>query len=577
MVGGLASASVQASGFGDISVASELGQPLRATVRMTGSGMTDQAGSCFVSYLKSLTGTLIATPSITVTPGRQSALLALSTVERITEPAVSLFVENNCGNTVRREFELLLDPPVSRYASLSGMTSSVSALPLIGPSSNIRRGPRSDDRLRRFIIAKQKSDIQRDKNTRMADSSTAAARTTVPELRNALHLSAPGDNTAGMTNTGGLRLALADRLGSPAPSITQANNGQFQRAQSTTQQNAQSAQREEIESGRPEQDTNRYLLAIIGSMLVLSLGIIALLRSRIKHQKQPAAIWDWEDQEQYRVRSVFDREPTMPKNHETHEAQKLHEAHDFAPASLITEPSPSSPSPKTAQPTFKLEQVVKGPIQRYGFYATLPMPPVANPKSDLQQEQQQHEAMHFPELPVASTALEEISDVMEEAEFWISLKDAKRAIDVLEPYANVERPGSPLPWLYLFDLYMELDSRQQYDVLRDRFHQVFNAKILTWDDQLRANASSDQTPAERSIEDIPHVKSKITSLWQSEEIVPYLESLLVDDRYGTRAGFTLSIFQEIMFLIALANTIRISESTENYSPQASGWKLELSR
>ena len=156
--------------------------------------------------------------------------------------------------------------------------------------------------------------------------------------------------------------------------------------------------------------------------------------------------------------------------------------------------------------------------------------------------------LQFAEIHMHSTSVEEISDVMQEAEFWLSLHDLERAAEVLEPYATYEQPGSPLPWLYLFELYRDLGWAEKYGNLRDRFQRIFNARALTWDEQKLVLPGAPQ----RGLEDVPHVALKVTTLWQSEEVLPYLESLLVDDRDGTRAGFDLPIYKEIMFLILLA-------------------------
>lgn len=156
--------------------------------------------------------------------------------------------------------------------------------------------------------------------------------------------------------------------------------------------------------------------------------------------------------------------------------------------------------------------------------------------------------LQFAEIRMQSTSVEEISDVMQEAEFWLSLHDLERAAEVLEPYATYEQPGSPLPWLYLFELYRDLGWSEKYSNLRDRFQRIFNARALTWEEQKLVLPGVPQ----RGLEDVPHVALKVTTLWQSEEVLPYLESLLVDDRDGTRAGFDLPVYKEIMFLILLA-------------------------
>lgn len=572
----MASPSVQAFGFGEVRVSSELGQPLRATVSVTGNNITPQTGACFTAHVKASNGALIADPSMIVTPTRHGASLAFATAERMSEPVVSLVVENNCGNTIRREFALLLEPPISRSVRSTDSASTIDRLALPGPFTNALQTPRSDDRLRRFLLARQADDARRTILTSQPDAALALQRQNSGMIRNALHMGSPIEANDGMMKVSGLRLAFADRLTTAAPDKNVTTTTPPEEAKKSTQQ---SVARDDAVKTRTDDGMTGQLLGILGGVLVVSLGIIALLRGRVKHQKQAAVIWDWDENDE---EGKFDREPTLPKEVVAHAP-----APDAVPASTL-----ATPAPKPKESGLALDPMVFGPIQRYGTYATMPMSPSPAPAPVVvpllpPTEQarhpmstgnapgwapggERHDDLHFPELPVASTGLEEISDVMEEAEFWISLKNPKRAAEVLEPYANVEAPGSPLPWLYLFDLYRELESREQYDTLRERFHQVFNARILTWEDQAR----SETLVSEQSIDDVPHVKSKITSLWQSEEIVPYLNSLLVDDRYGTRAGFTLPVYREIMFLIGLASVARSEDAPRTDVPRIGTWTIE---
>jgi hypothetical protein len=58
--------------------------------------------------------------------------------------------------------------------------------------------------------------------------------------------------------------------------------------------------------------------------------------------------------------------------------------------------------------------------------------------------------------------------------------------------------------------------------------------------------------------------SKVESLWMSDEIVTFLETLLIDDRDGNREGFELGAYQDILFLIGIAKEVRSSDENENW-------------
>ena len=158
-----------------------------------------------------------------------------------------------------------------------------------------------------------------------------------------------------------------------------------------------------------------------------------------------------------------------------------------------------------------------------------------------------NEAMQFYSSKVEHLKVEEISDVMQEAEFWMSLNDPQRAIEILEPYAEVEIPDSPMPWLYLLDLYRGTDEQLKYTLLQEKAARIFNVRIALWDEDADLMDG-------RTLEDFPHVVEQICTYWETNNIFSYLESLIFDQREGGRSGFDLSVYQEIMMLLMMARS-----------------------
>lgn len=143
---------------------------------------------------------------------------------------------------------------------------------------------------------------------------------------------------------------------------------------------------------------------------------------------------------------------------------------------------------------------------------------------------------------------EELADVMQLAELWVSLNDPKRAIQILEPLSELEHPESPAPWIYLLDLYRATGDRVKYEDVQRRFEHSFNAKIPQWEDADAAAAGPS-----RALEDFPHIVEAICERWESNNIVPYLEQLLLKSRDDGRDGFDLSVYRDIIQLISLAS------------------------
>ena len=137
-----------------------------------------------------------------------------------------------------------------------------------------------------------------------------------------------------------------------------------------------------------------------------------------------------------------------------------------------------------------------------------------------------------------------VSDVMQEAEFWKMLNETQRAIDILENYCGSAASVSPAPWLYLSDLYRGIGDDERHARLCIRFREIFNGRLHEAD----AN-----TPAGReTLEGYPHLMEQISALWGQEEVVPFLQGLLVNDRDSPREGFYLPVYLEILLLIDVA-------------------------
>ncbi len=163
--------------------------------------------------------------------------------------------------------------------------------------------------------------------------------------------------------------------------------------------------------------------------------------------------------------------------------------------------------------------------------------------------------------------VEELNDVMYEAEFWISLNKIDSAIRLLEQYTISDQGSSPLPWLLLFDLYHQTEQNEQYISLQRQFQRFFNGKIPDWEDYDNAQQSI-------GLEAMGSLMARVEMLWQTDEMIPFLESLLLDDRDGAREGFELGVYRDILFLCDLAREVRRSSNTQSRSKRASELDLE---
>ena len=145
---------------------------------------------------------------------------------------------------------------------------------------------------------------------------------------------------------------------------------------------------------------------------------------------------------------------------------------------------------------------------------------------------------------VVPDKVEEISDVMELVGAWMALHKPTEVLKLLEPFNHVATPDSPLPWMCLLDVYNSMNDQEKYEAIGKRLVALFNVKVVPWEARTaigRANLAN-----------FPHVVNKILALWDSDDVAPYLASLLVNDREGPRVGFDLSIYRDIERLHVLA-------------------------
>jgi pilus assembly protein FimV len=140
----------------------------------------------------------------------------------------------------------------------------------------------------------------------------------------------------------------------------------------------------------------------------------------------------------------------------------------------------------------------------------------------------------------------EISDVMQLAEAWMSFHHPYKVLEILEPFKEVEQPESPIPWICLLDVHRVMGDREKFDAIHKRIKKIFNVKMPGWDSRFGDEPI-------KTLADFPHIVDRIFTLWDTDEIVPYLDGLLHDRRDGEREGFDLPVYRNILQLISLAS------------------------
>lgn len=158
-----------------------------------------------------------------------------------------------------------------------------------------------------------------------------------------------------------------------------------------------------------------------------------------------------------------------------------------------------------------------------------------------------------------SVATEELFDVQQQADFFVSLGETEKAIGVLKNHVAESQEPSALAYLDLFKLYHQLGRRHEYDQLREEFNQQFNAGAPPFDQY------SDES---RGLESYEAAFSRIQALWPQPRVLDVIEQSIFREP-GDAEGevFDLEAYRELLLLHAVAKEM-IKKDMAEKGPQA---------
>ena len=143
--------------------------------------------------------------------------------------------------------------------------------------------------------------------------------------------------------------------------------------------------------------------------------------------------------------------------------------------------------------------------------------------------------------------VEEIADTLTQAELLVQLGDPKEAMSLLARHIRETAKPGPAVWLMLLGLYQSTGREAQYNALSDGFRTLFNANVPAW-------ATSSDIAA-RDLESYPQVIEKLRGTWPRADCRAFLEGLLTDNRGGSRQGFSLAAYRELLFLVEILDAL----------------------
>lgn len=560
-----------ALGLGELKLRSFLGQSLQANLELVGAQSEFFNTSCVRARVQTFDGAFLASVHIGIEQRANKRQLLLTTRQHLNEPAVNLIIDMNCEVQLHREFSILLDPPDHGVQS-NAYLEELAVVPALDATNTpakqkmneaaleageARLAPRK--RVAPALLAVPESatlavEPKKSKRKKVAPAKDVLRLSDdidLPKLEQGLRMSEILSTPSGsdlLENMQELRAAQArmaailrdeaEVKSSVTPALSELGeiNRLKKEAEHLKKQNQiDKASLQQLQS----KSAFDYWLLALSVVATLAILVIVFLLLYIRRNFGVAKPSWWEDEEEEAL-------PPSPV--------RIEEVIDQLQAKFeINTGSDQGVGVVKAQAANANEGQVTSPQSAFAANSSHRTPTLEETNSSI---------FNFYSPRASSVKVEEISDVTQEAEFWISMNDPQRAIEILAAHERVEHPDSPVPWLFLLDLYRTVGEREKYEQLRQRFIGFFNANIPEYETELA-------TLVFRHLDDFPHILDKICSLWGGAEALTYLESLLVDDRNGSRNGFDLPVYRDILMLIGIAHELeRLRLAEAQFEPPA---------
>jgi hypothetical protein len=148
---------------------------------------------------------------------------------------------------------------------------------------------------------------------------------------------------------------------------------------------------------------------------------------------------------------------------------------------------------------------------------------------------------------------EEHVSIIEDADVFIEHGRPALAIQLLQNHLSDSPADSPAIWLKLLSLLSKESSETEYDSAVVECNKHFNIKA--------AKFGIDPATDESSIEDYPHIVTRLEGVWGSPYAVGFLNDLIFNKRSQPREGLNQGAFNDLFFLKNIAKNLEFANPT----------------
>ena len=187
------------------------------------------------------------------------------------------------------------------------------------------------------------------------------------------------------------------------------------------------------------------------------------------------------------------------------------------------------------------------------FKAAAGMHRDASPSNDATRKLRGDFALSAPYTGRAVKA-EELFDVQQQADFFVSLGQKDQAIEVLRLHIEESEQTSALVYLDLLNLYHQTGEELEFEAFRLEFNARFNAEMPAFDAYTAASSSE-------GLQGYPTAMSRIVALWPSPKVVTVIEESLFRQVDSQTQTFDLEAYRELLLLYAMIKDLLHSQAS----------------
>ena len=569
----LAAIGSQALSLGRVRGTAVLGQPLDLAFEVRLDSPDDSSAPCVsADILHGETRIDAGKTRFSVEPGAQpqDVVIRLRSSATVEEPIVTVMLRVGCHQNTTRRYDLLADFPIESRATVPPLNASqvpmpaVAAAPVAPPVAAAQERPVTAPPAAPVARAEAPSapriappaasvsrPAARPAAPRPPKASAPAApqRAAEPPSRPRLKLEAvevPPERDGTLKRSQELAATPpADTASAPAQraeaaALWQALNAQPQDVMAQAKRleeleaankslREQAARNEarfnEIQARLQRMEEQRYANGVTYALVAL-VALLGLL-----------AAWLWAKR-----REAVAMAPEWWRNRETTEGTH---SEGLGVVSTGAQPAPTAPS--THQRLSRVDVDVDVDLDRpasvpAGLSSTMPLQSMAQPLMPSATARALAENHASPRV-ARSVNPEELFDVQQHAEFFVSLGQYDQAIGVLKKHIAENPESSPLAYLDLLKIYHTLSRIEDYNALRAEFNRIFNGRVPGF------TGFSNEG---KLLEEYPQVMTDIQSLWGSPQVLTLIEEYLYPPSDGDVGEvFDLAAFRELLMLHAM--------------------------